>query len=466
MQSTFRFLVALTLTFVTVFPVSVSADDSTSVLISEILTGTSTGAGQEFVELYNPTPTAINLSGWKIEYKSATSTNMPSNWNKKADLSGQIDAQSYYLVAPKSNYPDSDSEWSSTLATSGGHIRLVDGTGKVIDLLGYGNANSPEGSAAIAPAPGQSIERLPGKTDPYSGNAQDTNDNAKDFLIRVDPEPQNSKSEIEPRIVVDQDPTPEDPVSDENASFNSSPALLITELFIDPESPLTDADDEFIEIFNPNDFEINYEGYVLKGGSNFKSSFTLPAGIVSPKGYVAFTSAQTGIPLTNSGGAVQLFDPEQKLIDQTLAYQNAKPGQSWSLDNGSWGWSLIPTKAAQNVITLPSALASSSTVKKTSKQASPKSAKVKAPAKAKKTATKSSKAKAAKDSKKGKSEPVKVAAAKIKPASWLLITLAIFTMCYAIYEFRHDISNSYKKLRWNLGSRKSDRKKSEGRGDD
>ena len=463
MQSTFRFLVALTFTFVAVYPVNVSASDSTSILFSEILTGTSTGAGQEFVELYNPNTEAINLNGWSIEYKSATSANTPSNWNKKADLSGQIAGRSYFLVAPRNYYPDSDVDWSSTLSSTGGHVRLLDETGKVIDLVGYGNANSPEGSPSAAPSANQSIERLPGKSDPLAGNGIDTQDNSKDLLVRVDPEPQNTKSFPEPRQ--SNDVESQEPDEENEIPIESVPVLIITELFIDPESPSTDAEDEFIELYNPNDFEVNYEGYQLKGGSNFRNSYILPPGILAPKGYIAFTSMQTEIPLTNSGGSVQLFDPDARLLDQTQSYTNAKPGQSWVLDKGVWAWSLLPTKGSQNLVTLPTAFAVSSTTKKTSKPAAPKSAKVKAPAKAKKSASKSTKAKRAKENK-VKSEPIKVAAAKIKPASWLIIVLAVFTISYAIYEFRNDISNSYKKIRGNYSSWRNDRKSSKGRRND
>ncbi len=465
MQSTFRFLVALTFTLVTVFPVGVSAQDSTNVLISEILTGTSTSAGQEFVELYNPTGAPVDVNGWRIEYKSSTSTNTASSWNKKADLVGVIAPSSYYLVAPRNYFPEFDCDWSSTMASTGGHVRIVDQTGGVADLVGYGNANSAEGLPASAPATGQSIERLPGRSEALAGNGQDTNDNSKDFIIRSEPEPQNSKSEVEPREGNVSEVVEEATDQDDETLFDAVPTLLITELFIDPESPLTDADDEFIELFNPNDFQVSYEGYVLKGGTNFKSSFILPAGVLAPKSYIAFSSSQTGIPLTNSGGAAQLLGPDNKLIDQTQAYANAKPGQSWSLDNGAWSWSLLPTKGAKNVVTLPAAVTSSLAVKKSTKPTSPKSAKVKAPAKAKKTSTKSSKAKTPKSASK-KSEPVKVAAAKIKPASWLIFVLAVFTIGYAIYEFRHDISNSYKKLRGNISSRVQNRKSSKrGRND-
>ena len=458
MLSTFRFLVALTFTLVTVFPVSVSADDSTSILISEILTGTSTGAGQEFVELYNSTSSSINITGWGVDYKPATST----TWSRKSDLSGLIAPFSYFLVAPRSFYPDSDADWSSTLAAAGGHIRIVDNTGRVIDLVGYGNANSPEGKAAAAPQSNQSIERLPGRTDQFAGNGQDTNDNSKDFIIRTDPEPQTSKSEIEPREV--SLPPAEDEL-DAEPIFDNYPTLIISELFVDPESPLTDADDEYIELYNPNDFEVTYEGYILKGGSNFRNSYVLPAGKIAPNQYIAFMSSQTKIPLSNSGGSVQLFDPESRLVDQTQSYTSAKPGQSWALDGGLWGWSLMPTKGAQNIFTLPTAVALSSTIKKTTKPAA-KSTKTKAPTKPKKASTKSIKTKSTKAGAKQKSKQIKVAAARIKPASWLLIVLAVFTIGYAIYEFRHDISNSYKKFRGNIRSWKDGRRSAKGRRND
>jgi hypothetical protein len=78
-----------------------------------------------------------------------------------------------------------------------------------VDKLGYGGGNSPEGTAAPNPPPsGSSYERkafpesTPGSLagggdDELSGNGQDTNNNAQDFVIRAVRQPQNSSSTVE-----------------------------------------------------------------------------------------------------------------------------------------------------------------------------------------------------------------------------------------------------------------------------
>jgi hypothetical protein len=79
----------------------------------------------------------------------------------------------------------------------------------MVDRVGYGTANQPEGTAAPAhPAAGGSLERKArdtstastmgaGGADANAGNGWDTDDNSKDFVVRAVREPQNSRSETE-----------------------------------------------------------------------------------------------------------------------------------------------------------------------------------------------------------------------------------------------------------------------------
>lgn len=468
MRSPFRFLTALTIASYMAFPAPVSAAGSTSIVINEILTGTSTGAGQEFVELYNNSNQSIELGGWRLEYKSATSANLASSWSKKTELSGVIKARGYYLAAPLEDYPDADANWSSTLAAGGGHVRLVDPDGNTIDLVGYGNANSPENRVAPAPSTGSSLSRQP--------VGIDSDNNSADFVITEAPSPVSSwepVGESSNETVNDQDepanqpngelptlePLPETPTAEPVVETSAYPKLHITELLIDPESPLTDAEDEYIELFNPGSSEVQLEGYILKTGTDLKNSYTFLSGVVPAMGYLAVFSKQSGVPLTNSGGGAQLLSPIGEIIDQTATYAKAKPGNAWMRDGENWIWTSTPTPGQQNLLTgIQSVLAAAV---KTVKPASIK--------KPKAAASKSSKPKVAKSSakkkpaKSGVSEPVKVAAAKIKPATWLIILLAVITIGYAIYEFRHDIKNHFQRFRSYLSVRRANRCKAKGR---
>jgi hypothetical protein len=91
------------------------------------------------------------------------------------------------------------------MGASGGHVFVVSSDSdlssctdpSIVDKLGYGTADCPEGSAAAAHAAGESLERAPGAADPLCGNGTDSNDNAADFAVRGTPDPQNSTT-VEP----------------------------------------------------------------------------------------------------------------------------------------------------------------------------------------------------------------------------------------------------------------------------
>ncbi len=105
------------------------------VLIVEIQVRGAAGtslADQEFVELYNTTDQPINLSTWKLQYKSATG----ASWTDKAALHGSLAAGSRYLLV-SDKYPDPPVSpdvnqelaldiFNAGLSDSGGHIRIVD----------------------------------------------------------------------------------------------------------------------------------------------------------------------------------------------------------------------------------------------------------------------------------------------------------------------------------------------------
>ncbi len=463
MQNFIRIALALALLPLMASPSRASANILKHPLISEIQTGTALSASQEFVELYNPSDSDIPLSGWTIEYKAATSTNTETSWSKKAALSGSIAAQGFYLVAQKTYIAAADAEWSPTLASSAGHIRLKDADGIVIDLLGYGEtSNGARGAPAASPATGASIERLPGRLEPQSGNGVDSDNNAADFIVRTVPEPQATTSAIEVPGEVPAAPEA-DEIAEEAAAPTTYAPISISEALVDPQTPLTDAEDEFIELYNPTSESVDLQDYTLRSGSNFRDYYKIPGLVIPAQGYTVLYARETKLGLTNGGGAVQLVDPSGEVIDQTPDYPAALAGQSWAAFPEGWQWTLQLTPGQANVLAaLPVSVATTAkpkaTIKKAAAKAAPKAKKAAAPKVAK-----------PKKPRKAKIVPTSLAALpmaasrNLQPSTWLIITLAILTIGYALYEFRYDIYYLYRKLRGDSPARANGRLGSEGR---
>ena len=176
----------------TVVPSAVGA--SGGVVVSQIYGGGGNAGASyanDFVELFNPGASSVDLTGWSIQYASAAST----SWQPTA-LSGSIGPGRSYLVQLASTaavgaaLPAPDATGTTNLAASGGKVALVADTtaltcgasagscaasAAIRDLVGYGSAADYEGSgAAPALSSTTAAERA-------AAGCTDTGDNAADF---------------------------------------------------------------------------------------------------------------------------------------------------------------------------------------------------------------------------------------------------------------------------------------------
>ncbi|MGI5865348.1 MAG: lamin tail domain-containing protein, partial [Myxococcales bacterium] len=149
----------------------------------------------DFVELFNAGTARAELTGWSIQYASATG----SSWTNKVDLAGSIPPGGYFLIqlAGGTNgaaLPTPDLTGGISMGTSGGKVALVASTTTlsgscpledVIDFVGFGSANCYEGDDAT-PAPSNTLAVL--RT--LSG-CTDADENASDFETGT-PNPRNS----------------------------------------------------------------------------------------------------------------------------------------------------------------------------------------------------------------------------------------------------------------------------------
>ncbi|MGJ9634230.1 ExeM/NucH family extracellular endonuclease, partial [Actinotignum sp. GS-2025b] len=169
-----------------------AAPDGSGIVINEIYTrGGSSGSTytHKYVELYNPSSAAIDLSDLTLGYSASHGKNISS----KVALSGSLDAGAYLVVSAGSNgsngaqLPEAATS-PINLGAKGGIVVLAPSSridaaladpATAIDLVGYGNASVAEGEAARVGSNSQmaanSASRIP--------NGADTNNNAADFSV-------------------------------------------------------------------------------------------------------------------------------------------------------------------------------------------------------------------------------------------------------------------------------------------
>src|SRR5258706_5353561 len=125
----------------------------------------------------------------------------------------------------------------------------------------------------------------------------------------------------------------------------------VTEVLPNPAPPQSDNEDEFIELYNPNNSPFDLSGFKLQVGTKTKHTYTIPDGTtISAKTFLAFMSVDTGLAMSNSGGQVVLIDPLGNAISQTDIYSTANDGEAWALAKGKWYWTTSPTPNAPNIV--------------------------------------------------------------------------------------------------------------------
>ncbi|MGW5683156.1 ExeM/NucH family extracellular endonuclease [Nonomuraea sp. NPDC003754] len=194
------------------------------VVISQVYGGGgNSGAtlANDFVELFNRSSAPVALDGWSVQYTSATgSGHFAAN---VAPLSGTLGPGRYYLVQlaagsnPGAALPTPDATATINVGSGAGKVALVrsatglacngtptactaEQTAQIADLVGFGNANFFEGTAA---APG--LTNTTAALRKTHGCA-DTDDNAADLEAGA-PAPRNTATAAAP-CDGGQEPTP------------------------------------------------------------------------------------------------------------------------------------------------------------------------------------------------------------------------------------------------------------------
>ena len=149
-------------------------------VISQVYTGagcTTPGClsyQNDFIEIFNPTATPVNLNGWSVQCAGSSG----AQWQVVPLTNYSLQPGQYYLIALAYNangvnpLPAPDASGSINLGESGGRIALVNSTLSLgggcpsalqnVDFLGYGSANCSESAIASAPGAFTSLSRKNG----------------------------------------------------------------------------------------------------------------------------------------------------------------------------------------------------------------------------------------------------------------------------------------------------------------
>ncbi|MDP3043133.1 MAG: lamin tail domain-containing protein [bacterium] len=291
----------------------------------------------EWIELYNTMSVEINLTGWTIEEGSGAKTSLTgiiaANGNGKFTV----------IEKPKGN-----------LNNGGDIIILRDGKNNLIDQVAYGNWND-----------GNADNNAPAANDPNSVarkfDGHNSFNNAEDFAVTA--APTKGKSNIIKNIAEDS----EENNRDEKNNYDYSDKIIISEIFPNPVG--SDNENEFIELYNKGNRDVDLTGWMIGDDSKKKYEIAnsaksqprvLGTTIIKTKGYLTIYRSESKIALNNNGDSVKLYQPLKDEPSQTVKYEKAAEGWSYNFDyakqdanpssGGKYVWSEVVTPGKENII--------------------------------------------------------------------------------------------------------------------
>jgi hypothetical protein len=296
--------------------------------------GTIASPYDEWIELYNPGPVAVDLNGWRLT----------DGGDIDVILTGSLPPYRYYLLERTDDTTIADLPanqiYTGGLSNSGESLFLHDSAGGLIDSSNRDGGAWPAGDASSR----ASMERR-GEVDraanwgTFSG-LQGRGVDAQGHPIAGTPLGENSFFQRTPTPTpeITQSPTPSGtPTTTPSPTSSPSPtpqqgSVLINEIAWSGTS--ASPSDEWIELYNPGEIPINIQDWTLSDGGDIHLTLvgTLPAG-----GYILLERTDdatiSNLPahqvytgnLNNEGESLWLRDANGSLIDSANPQGGAWP---------------------------------------------------------------------------------------------------------------------------------------------
>lgn len=337
------------------------ASEPLDVVINEVAwMGTKNSFNDEWIELYNNSDNLMNLDGWTLKAKDGT---------PEINLTGKIASKEYFLLerTDDSTVPNvpGDQFYKGSLGNQGEFLELYGNLSQLIDKadcsLGWfaGDNETKQtmerknfneaGSNSNAWLNSQNPQGTPKERNSVSAEPVIIPEKPKDSEKPEDLEKTNQakeESQIEPESPVQ----PESSIQLEPAKSVYPSGILINEILPSPIG--ADDKEEWIEIFNQNNSEVELSNWQITDTIGKVSIYTFPQGTkLSSKDFLVISRQTTGIILNNDGDVIKLSQPDGKVVAE-VSYEKAMSGESYNLINSSWVWSDILTPGKENKISL------------------------------------------------------------------------------------------------------------------
>jgi lamin tail-like protein len=350
--------ITLTPSVTNTLPAGTAVPPLTLVINEVAWAGTAASSSDEWIELYNPGSSPVNLTSWILKTDDTSPT---------IALTGTIPAGGYFLLERTDDTTVSDIIadliYTGELNNSNEILRLLDPGGNLIDTANSNGGAWPGNSTTLG-----SLERRGVIPDSETAwitntgivrNGLDANGNAingtpkrANWALTVTPTasvtPSRTRTPLPPPTTT-RTPTPLPP----------PPLIAINEFVPRPGHDwngdgIVNVGDEYIELLNHGVVDVDLSGYTLDDEVNIGSNpYRLPSVVMKPGERMVFFGSETGLLLGDGGDGVRLLKPNGQLGDAYNYRVVRYPDHTYCRypDNGGaddWNTNCFPTPGLQN----------------------------------------------------------------------------------------------------------------------
>lgn len=279
----------------------------------------------EYIELWNPSDTDVNLSGWSIRKKTKSDTTAKGTSLKTFSTGDTIPARGYFLwTNSKSIFSDFSDATTATSLTDDNSVALFDKNGNQVDALTWGTGHT---SPFLVSAANNLLKN--------ECLLRNTASASLTWELKETCTPKNSRGET----WVAPEPTPAPPKSTEPQT------IRINEVFPNPD---TKGDlGEFIELFNYGNATVDLSGWIIHDATK-TGKYTFPNGTaLASQAFLVITDQNFTFSLNNSNETLTLSDTAGTIL-QSVSYVKTKEGVSLNLVGDVLRGAKEPTPGALN----------------------------------------------------------------------------------------------------------------------